>query len=92
MRWPLRFLWGIGAACAFAFDVGVFGAYLLAAANLYRLNAPDAGSPPRAVHDQERTNNLWSRRADAGTTEWSRGARRLVRCTRLRRAAHAERQ
>ena len=36
------FLLGIGAACAFAFDVGVFAAYLFAAVNLYRPNAPGA--------------------------------------------------
>jgi hypothetical protein len=46
------FLLGIGAACAFAFDVGVFVAYLLVAVNLYRLNAPGAVLVPRAADDQ----------------------------------------
>lgn len=50
------FLSGIGVACAFAFDVGVFVAYLLTAVNLYRSNAPGAVSVPRAADDQGRTN------------------------------------
>ena len=50
------FLLGIGAACAFAFDVGVFVAYLFAAVNLYRLNAPGGVLVPRAANDQGKAN------------------------------------
>lgn len=50
------FLLGIGAACAFAFDVGVFVAYLLVAVNLYRPNAPGAVLDPRAANDQGKAN------------------------------------
>ena len=50
------FLMGIGAACAFAFDVGVFVAYLLVAVNLYRLNAPSAVLVPRVADDQGKAN------------------------------------
>jgi len=50
------FLLGIGAACAFAFDVGVFVAYLFAAVNLYRLNAPGGVLVPRAASDQGKAN------------------------------------
>lgn len=50
------FLLGIGAACAFAFDVGVFVAYLLAAVNLYRLNSPGAVLLPRTANDQGKAN------------------------------------
>lgn len=50
------FLLGIGAACAFAFDVGVFVAYLLMAVNLYRANAPGAVLVPRATIDQGKAN------------------------------------
>ena len=50
------FLVGSGAACAFAFDVGVFVAYLLAGVNLYRLNAPGAVLVPRSANDQGKAN------------------------------------
>jgi hypothetical protein len=50
------FLWGIGAACAFAFDVGVFVAYLFAGGNLYRVNAPAAAFVARADKNLEKGN------------------------------------
>jgi hypothetical protein len=46
------FLFGVGAASAFAFDIGVFVAYLLAATSLYRTNAaPATPARPPALRD-----------------------------------------